>query len=91
MRSRGVVHSFTRALTSHAWLFAGRRRALMWRALEDLDPTQRLVLTMNVIHEHSMPDIAKHLGISVNTGNSRLRLARAALRRARRAGEGFAA
>lgn len=60
-------------------------RALMWRALEDLDPTQRLVLTMNVVHEHSMPDIAQHLGTSVNTGYSRLRLARAALRRAARA------
>jgi len=57
-------------------------RALVRRALATLSPTRRAVLTMNVLDEQAMPDVAEQLGIPVNTAYSRLRRAREDLAKA---------
>jgi RNA polymerase sigma-70 factor, ECF subfamily len=58
-------------------LDAQKRRALVARALDALEPGRRAVFIMHEIDGHAMPDIAEALEIPLNTGYSRLRLARA--------------
>lgn len=53
-----------------------QRRALLLRALDRLDPEKRAVIVMHDLDEIGMPDIAVALEIPLNTGYSRLRLAR---------------
>jgi len=52
-------------------------RALVLRALDTLPLDQRAVFVASEIDETSIADLAEHLGLSVNTLYSRLRLARA--------------
>ena len=54
-------------------------RALLMRALGDLDLEQRAVLVMHDLDELPVPEIAATLSIPLNTAYSRLRLARAAV------------
>lgn len=51
------------------------------RALDTLSDDKRAVLVMHDLEEYTMPEIADVLGIPLNTAYSRLRLARADLRR----------
>jgi len=51
-------------------------RTLVQQALSELEPDRRAVFIMHDIDETSMPEIARALGIPLNTGYSRLRLAR---------------
>jgi RNA polymerase sigma-70 factor (ECF subfamily) len=53
-----------------------KRRQLVLLALEQLRPEQKSVFIMHDIDGHTMPDIADALEIPLNTGYSRLRLAR---------------
>jgi RNA polymerase sigma-70 factor (ECF subfamily) len=53
-----------------------QRAALVDKAIERIDLTRRAVFIMSEIDGCAMPEIAEALGISVNTGYSRLRLAR---------------
>lgn len=50
--------------------------ALVRRALAMLTPPRRAILTMSVLDERPMPDVAAQLGIPLNTAYSRQRLAR---------------
>jgi RNA polymerase sigma-70 factor (ECF subfamily) len=63
-------------------------RALVLRALESLDADRRPVFVMHDLDGYAMPEIVETLGIPLNTGYSRLRLARqdfaAAVERLRR-------
>jgi RNA polymerase sigma-70 factor, ECF subfamily len=52
------------------------RRELLIKALDTLDLDHRAVLVMHDLDETPMPQIAEMLGIPLNTGYSRLRLAR---------------
>jgi len=52
-------------------------RALVLRALDRLPLDQRAVFVASEFDETSVSDLAEHLGLSVNTLYSRLRLARA--------------
>jgi len=52
-------------------------RALVLRALDALAPDRRVVFVMHDLDGYSMPEIAAALAIPLNTGYSRLRLARA--------------
>ena len=54
-------------------------RALLMRALDDIDLEQRAVLVMHDLDELPVPEIAATLSIPLNTAYSRLRLARAAV------------
>ncbi|MBN2573207.1 MAG: sigma-70 family RNA polymerase sigma factor [Deltaproteobacteria bacterium] len=54
-------------------------RALLMRALDELDLEQRAVLVMHDLDELPVPEIAAALSIPLNTAYSRLRLARAAV------------
>ena len=56
-------------------------RTIVLAALDQLEPQRRAVFAMHEIDGFSMPEIAEALNIPLNTGYSRLRLAR----------EGFAA
>lgn len=56
---------------------AAQDRALVLAALEALDDERRVVFVAAEIEELSMPEIAAALGIPLNTGYTRLRLARA--------------
>jgi RNA polymerase sigma-70 factor (ECF subfamily) len=58
-------------------LHAERRKKLVADALEGLDLDRRAVFVMHDIDGYGMPEIADALGIPLNTGYSRLRLARA--------------
>lgn len=58
-------------------LEARRARSLVLRALQDVADERRPVLVMHDIEGFAMPEIAEALGIPLNTGYSRLRLARA--------------
>jgi RNA polymerase sigma-70 factor (ECF subfamily) len=49
---------------------------LLWRLLAELDPAKREVLVLAEIEEMTIPEIAKALGIPLNTTYSRLRAAR---------------
>ncbi len=57
----------------------GEARALLMKALDDLDLEQRAVLVMHDLDEQPVPEIAASLSIPLNTAYSRLRLARAAV------------
>jgi RNA polymerase sigma-70 factor (ECF subfamily) len=58
-------------------LAAGEERTLAIEALSALDHDKRTVLVMHDVDGESMPEIARALSIPLNTGYSRLRLARA--------------
>jgi RNA polymerase sigma-70 factor, ECF subfamily len=51
------------------------------RALATLSEEKRAILVMHDLEEYTMPEIAHVLGLPLNTAYSRLRLARADLRR----------
>ncbi len=55
---------------------AERRRRLVILALDKLDLERRAVLVMHDLDGEKMPDIARELALPLNTGYSRLRLAR---------------
>jgi RNA polymerase sigma-70 factor (ECF subfamily) len=57
-------------------LAAQQARALVLRALDAIASDRRPVFIMHDIDGHPMPDIAEALAIPLNTGYSRLRLAR---------------
>jgi RNA polymerase sigma-70 factor (ECF subfamily) len=68
-------------------LHAERRKKLVSEALDALDLDRRAVFVMHDIDGYGMPEIADALGIPLNTGYSRLRLARADFReRVKRSG-----
>lgn len=60
-----------------AALVDAEARALVLRALDTLPLDQRAVFVASEIDDTSIADLAEHLGLSVNTLYSRLRLARA--------------
>jgi RNA polymerase sigma-70 factor (ECF subfamily) len=68
---------------------AGEERALVEQALARVDLDQRAVLLMHDVEEVPIPQVARELGIPVNTAYSRLRLGResfaAAVARVRKA------
>lgn len=71
---------------AHRALEERQARDLVLRALEGIDDEdQRAVFIMYEIDEVPMRDIASAMNIPLNTGHSRLRLAREAFRRAVRA------
>jgi RNA polymerase sigma-70 factor (ECF subfamily) len=55
---------------------AGEERALVEQALARVDLDQRAVLLMHDVDEVPIPQVARELGIPVNTAYSRLRLGR---------------
>ncbi len=59
-----------------------QRRAIVHRALALVHEARRPVLILHDLDGVSMPEIARELGIPLNTGYSRLRLARAEMREA---------
>jgi len=65
-------------------LEAAERKALIQRALLEMDLDRRAVLVLHDVDELTMPEIAGALGIPLNTAYSRLRLAREQLARAAR-------
>jgi RNA polymerase sigma-70 factor (ECF subfamily) len=69
-----------------------RARALVLRALDALEIEQRAVFVMHEIDEQPIPEVARALGIPLNTAYSRLRAGRARfaarVRRLQRAGGG---
>lgn len=65
-----------------AQLASAQARQLVLAALEQLPMERRAVFVMAEIEGHGMPEIAAALEIPLNTGYSRLRLARAEFRRA---------
>lgn len=79
------------APTAHEHLEQSETRAMVLAALDALDQDKREVFVAIEIEEHSGPEVAEALGVSVNTVYSRLRLAREefaiALRRKRKTGE----
>lgn len=60
-------------------LVASARRSLLLEAMEHLDLDKRAIITLVDLEELSMPEAVAILEIPLNTGYSRLRLARAAL------------
>lgn len=62
-----------------------QQRALLLKALDCVDPARRHVLILHDLDGVSMPDITEALKIPLNTGYSRLRLARGELQAALRA------
>lgn len=62
---------------AHEALEAREARELVLDALDGLDTDRRAVLVMHDIDGFGMPEIAGELGIPLDTGYSRLRLARA--------------
>lgn len=63
-------------------------RELLWRGLQSLNVDQRAVFTLVELEGLSMPEAVEALGIPLNTGYSRLRLAREALTEFVRTGGG---
>jgi RNA polymerase sigma-70 factor (ECF subfamily) len=59
----------------------GEQQALLRGLLEDLPEPQADALTLRVLFELSIEQIARASGVSVNTVKTRLRLAKDALRR----------
>jgi RNA polymerase sigma-70 factor (ECF subfamily) len=62
--------------SAHERLEAQEERDLVTQALASIDETRLAVFVMHEIDGIPMPDIATELGIPLNTGYSRLRLAR---------------
>jgi RNA polymerase sigma factor (sigma-70 family) len=54
-------------------------RELLWKALDQLDDDRRVVIILHDLEGHTGAEIARDLGIPVNTVHSRLRLGRADL------------
>jgi len=54
-------------------------RELLWKALDQLDDDRRIVIVLHDVEGYTGADIARDLGVPVNTVHSRLRLARADL------------
>lgn len=67
---------------AHEALLARERNALVHAALQAVPLAHRAVLVLHDMDETPVPEIAQALGLSVNTAYSRLRLGRAAFRRA---------
>lgn len=63
-------------------LLTRERNGLVHLALQQVPLEQRAMLVLHEMDETPVPEIANALGISVNTAYSRLRLGRAAFRRA---------
>jgi RNA polymerase sigma-70 factor (ECF subfamily) len=59
-----------------AQLIANEERSLLMRALDELDLERRAVLVLHEWDGEPMPEVARALGIPLNTAYSRLRLAR---------------
>lgn len=57
-------------------------RDLVLRALHEVEVERRVVFLLHDVDGHDMPDIARELGLPLNTAYSRLRLARGEFRRA---------
>ena len=68
-------------VTPQATLLAAEKRALLRRLLDDLPEAQADALTLRVVFDFSIDQIASASGVSVNTVKTRLRLAKEALRR----------
>lgn len=68
------------AASAEAELERAQERALVLKALAGVEMGRRAVLVMHDLDGHSVPDIARELGLPLNTAYSRLRLARAELR-----------
>jgi RNA polymerase sigma-70 factor, ECF subfamily len=68
--------------TPEADLASAETRRALAAALEGIDLDQRAVLVLHDVDEQPVPEIARALGLSVNTVYSRLRLARQKLARA---------
>jgi RNA polymerase sigma-70 factor (ECF subfamily) len=65
------------APSPHEQLEGSEARAVLMRALDDLDLDRRAVFVMHELDEIPIPEIASTLGVPLNTAYSRLRLARA--------------
>jgi RNA polymerase sigma-70 factor (ECF subfamily) len=65
-----------RAGTADARVAAQEARRLVIQALDEVELDRRAVLVMHDIDGEAMPEIARALSIPLNTGYSRLRLAR---------------
>jgi RNA polymerase sigma-70 factor, ECF subfamily len=76
----GAIDVVDESLAPDEALHARRRRQLVSDALDAIDLDRRAVFVMHDIDGHGMPEIAHALGIPLNTGYSRLRLARAEFR-----------
>jgi RNA polymerase sigma-70 factor, ECF subfamily len=74
---RADVHATDPGPTPDERVDGERSRRLVLAALEKLGHERRAVLVMHDIDGHSMTDIARALHVPLNTGYSRLRLARA--------------
>ena len=61
---------------------AHEERSLVWCALDELDMDRRAVLVLHEWDDEPIPEVARALGIPLNTAYSRLRLARQDLARA---------
>jgi RNA polymerase sigma-70 factor, ECF subfamily len=64
---------------AEAELLDEEKRALISRALEELDLDRRAVVVLHDVDDVPVPEIADALGIPLNTAYSRLRLGREAL------------
>ncbi|MBX7100170.1 MAG: sigma-70 family RNA polymerase sigma factor [Myxococcaceae bacterium] len=67
------------ALGPEARLQQRQARELLWKGLSTLSVEQRAIFTLVELEGLSMPEAAEVLEVPLNTGYSRLRLARAAL------------
>jgi RNA polymerase sigma-70 factor, ECF subfamily len=63
-------------------LIDAQNRALVGRAMEELDLDRRAIIVLHDVDEVPVPEIATALGIPLNTAYSRLRLGREELRAA---------
>jgi len=68
--------------SAEASLDGERRRVLVHAALQAVDDSRKDVFVLHDLDGIAMPDIVRELGIPLNTGYSRLRLARAEFREA---------
>jgi RNA polymerase sigma factor (sigma-70 family) len=84
VRREALVHSNARNSIVQALpiehLQAESRRVLVRRLLDALPPEQAETLGLHVVLDLPLKEIAKSLGVSINTIKSRLRLAKRALR-----------
>jgi RNA polymerase sigma-70 factor (ECF subfamily) len=68
--------------TSHAPASSGDDAGTLHALLDTLDDDQRMVVVLLELEQMTAPEVASLLGLKVPTVHSRLRLARAALKRA---------
>ncbi len=76
-----AVHDATHDSIPSEQVLAAERRDLLRRLLDELPDVQAQALTMRIIFDLSIEQIAAASGVSVNTVKTRLRLAKDALRR----------